>query len=104
MMALPEHYVSSAIVNVSVDTTSKVVYLPPADTVVGKTFLIRDPTGTCGNPNFIYISTIAGNTMNNTTNFVTMSIPYQSFRVVAQNTSNYAVIQNDFQGHFWLDS
>jgi hypothetical protein len=102
-MAYPEHYVSSAIVNVAVDTTSKIVFLPPANTVVGKTFLIRDSTGACGT-NFIYISTLSGNTMNNTTNFVTMSIPYQSFRVVAQNTSNYAVIQNDLQGHFWLDS
>jgi hypothetical protein len=109
-MSLPEYIVSSPIVNVDVSTlTSKIVFLPPASTVIGQSFTIRDSTGAVFNPSimptrYIYVSTIGVDLFNNTTNSITFSIPYQSLRVIAQNTSNYAVIQNDLQGHFWLDS
>ena len=104
-MSYPEFTVSSSIVNVDVATTSKVIFLPAAETVIGQSFLIRDPIGACGGPpgsNYIFISTVAGNLLNNTTDTISMTIPYQSVRVYAQNSSNYAVLQNDLQGRFWL--
>lgn len=106
-MSLPEFTISSPIVNVDVSVTSKVVLLPAASTVIGQTFLVCDSTGSAGNPNimpmnYIYFSTIGVDLFSNTTNTITISLPYQSVRVYAQNTSNYAVIQNSLQSQFWL--
>jgi hypothetical protein len=89
-----QHTVSSSIVNVGVSSLSKVVYLPPASTVKGATFLIRDVFGKCSPISSIYISTVGLDTMDITKKTAQLNTSLQSFRVIAHNSTNYSVLQN----------
>ena len=95
-----EYTISSAIVNVNVSSiasqpgTSKVLYLPPASTVNGQSFMIRDVTGYCNEISSIFISTTGLDTIDIQKTFVQLSSVQQSFRVMAHNSTNYAVLQN----------
>jgi hypothetical protein len=95
------YLISSSIVNVDVSLLSKIVQLPPASTVLGKTFLVRDSTGTSGFPNTINVITSGIDTVDYTTiipvtNPIELASPYESIRLIAQSTTNYAVLSRSF--------
>lgn len=103
-MATSEYFISSlcSVTYVNIEAENKIVFLPPASTSQGQTFTIQDISGQCGNPNFIFVSTVGIDKMDNSLTLLTMSSAYQSFRVYAQNLSNYTVLQNNIKGAFWL--
>jgi hypothetical protein len=95
-----QYSVSSSIVNVNVSSvsalegTSKVLYLPPASTVLGMSYTIRDTTGSCSPISSIYISTTGLDKIDVSNTLVQLSTSLQSFRVMAHNSTNYAILQN----------
>ena len=98
---IPAQYtISSSIANVNVSTmvdvpgTSKVLYLPPASTVKGASYMIRDIVVTCSEISSIFISTTGLDTIEINKNLAQLSTSLQSFRVIAHNSTNYAVLQN----------
>ena len=103
-MSLPDYTISSAVVNVNVETTSKILFLPAASTVIGRSFTIHDYNGFCGFPNFIYLSTVGIDRLDNQNFFVTLGQPYQAVQVFAQNLSNYAVLQNSTNNSNWFNT
>lgn len=94
------YLISSPVVNVDVSLLPKIVQLPAASTVLGKSFLVRDSTGASGFPNTITVSTTGVDTVDY------LSIPsafnielgsaYESIRLVAQSTTNYAILTRSF--------
>ena len=89
-MALPTYYISSSVTNVDTSATSKILMLPPAQTVPGVQFFIKDATGS-GFTNPIYISTQTGNTIEQTSDHITVAHDFGSYRLVPTNTTNYAI-------------
>jgi hypothetical protein len=92
-MPPPTFTVNSAMVNVNVKDTSKILYLPLANTIQGNTITIRDATGFCSPASSIYVSTLAPNSINNGLNTIRMTNPLQSLRLFSQ-PNNYQVTQN----------
>lgn len=84
--------VSSAIVNVDVGVASKTVLLPLAVENIGRSFYIRDLSGCASFSQSITISTISGNVIENSLDFLTITGSYGFYRLYAQNTSNYSII------------
>jgi hypothetical protein len=106
-MALPEFYISSSmqIVNVDTSVTSKILYLPPASTVVGQTFTIRDATGNLDvATRQITVTAVGADQIvgGYATPTVLMESSYQSITLYGLNTSNYVFFQNNFNNRFWL--
>lgn len=99
---MAEFQITSPIVNVDVSGTSKILFLPAASNVIGQSFLIRDVNGQCNGLNIIYLSTMNGETIDTLSLPVRLNNPFQSVQVIAQNTSNYVVVQNSSQGGTWL--
>ena len=95
-----QYTISSAVVNVNISSvqglpgTSKVLYLPAASSVRGMSYTIRDTTGSCSPISSIYISTTGLDKIDLTNTLVQLSTSLQSFRVMAHNSTNYAVLQN----------
>ena len=89
-MALPTYYISSSVTNVDTSATSKILMLPPAQTVPGVQFFIKDTAG-FGLTNPIYISTQTGNTIEQTSDHITVAHNFGSYRLVPSNTTNYAI-------------
>lgn len=100
-MSFPSYSTIRAIANVNIGLNSKIVFLPPASTVLGQTFTICDIGGLCGLGNNIFVSTIGVDKLDNTSTILTFTNPYQSLRVFAFNTSNYAVLQNNTNANAW---
>lgn len=94
------YLISSPVVNVDVSLLSKIVQLPPASTVLGKMFIVRDSTGVSGFPNTINVSTTGLDTVDyqNITplNQIQLGSAYESIRLVAQSTTNYAILSKSF--------
>ncbi len=89
------YQISSSIVNVDVSFMSKTVQLPPASTVVGKMFLVHDLIGTTGS-NVITVSTTGVDTIDYNAFTLELATPYESVRLIAQNTSNYSILMRAF--------
>lgn len=95
-----QYTISSAIINVNVSSfqdlpgRSKVLYLPAASTVRGMSYTIHDVAGNCSPISSIYISTTGLDKIDLTNTLVQLSTSLQSFRVMAHNSTNYAVLQN----------
>ena len=92
-MPPPTFTVNSAMVNVNVKDTSKILYLPPANTIQGNTITIRDSTGFCSPASSIYVSTTGTDSIDTGLNTIRMTNPLQSLRVFSQ-PNNYQVTQN----------
>ena len=94
------YLISSPVVNVDVSAGSKTVQLPPANTVLGKIFTIRDSTGAAGISGTINIITSGIDTIDyqavSIGNPIQLASPYESIRVIAQNTTNYSVLMRSF--------
>lgn len=106
-------YINStqSIVDVQANVTpgvTKTVFLPPASTVKGKSFWIRDCSGNVlpggGTVENITISTIGVDRLDlsNTTHYIIY--PFGGLNVYARDDSNYAVMANNYFGSSnWLD-
>jgi hypothetical protein len=94
------YLISSPVVNVDVSLLSKIVQLPAASTVLGKMFIVRDSTGTSGFPNTINVSTTGLDTVDyqdiTPLNTIQLASAYESIRVIAQSTTNYAILSKSF--------
>lgn len=89
------YQISSSVVNVNVNIENKTVQLPPASTILGKLFLIRDSTGFAGFPNTITVSTTGLDTIDYQSPpayTLQLSTRFESVRLIAQNTSNYSIL------------
>lgn len=90
------YQIFSPMVNVDVSLLSKIVQLPPASTVIGKTFIVRDLTGVSGFPNTINVSTTGLDTVDYQTitplNRIELAAAYASIRLIAQSTTNYSIL------------
>ncbi len=80
--------------NVDCSGSGKILFLPPASTIQGVSFWIRDATGTCSQANSIYISTQGLDLMDRYASTLRLSSPYQSVRCVAWQPTAYALLQN----------
>lgn len=80
--------------NVDCSGSGKILFLPPASTIQGVSFWIRDATGTCSQANSIYISTQGLDLMDRYASTLRLSSPYQSVRCVAWQPTHYALLQN----------
>ena len=83
---------NSAIVNVDVTSASKTITLPPAKDNIGKSFFIRDSTGTAGSPNSISIQPSGSDTIDGSTSTVSIAEAYGSFSFIAQSATNYSIL------------
>ena len=93
-MALPTFHLSTPITNVDCSGSGKILFLPPASTIQGVSFWIRDATGTCSQANSIYLSTQGLDRIDRHASTLRLSSPYQSVRCVAWHPTHYAVLQN----------
>ncbi len=107
-MDIPSFYISSAINNVDVTDTKKIVYLPPASTILGQSLWVHDKTG-AGFFSTIFVSTIGVDTIDFTYGFNTLNTyleiagTYVSRRFIAQSTTNYSIIGVGFNNS-WVPS
>lgn len=93
-MALPSYIISTSVVNVDCTNTSKVLFLPPASTIQGVSLIIRDSAGTANNTSTAYISTQGLDRMDQYGSTLSLSTSYQSIRLVAWKSTDYAILQN----------
>ncbi len=97
-MALPSYTISTSILNVDCSGSGKIVFLPPANTIQGVSFWIRDGTGRCSEASSIYISTQGSDLMDQYASTLRLSTAYQSVRCVAWQPTSYAILQNYTSG------
>lgn len=93
-MALPTYILSTSVINVDCQQTSKVILLPPASTIQGVSLLVRDCAGVASDTSTIYVSTMGLDTLDKYAIRVPISTPYQSIRFVAWKPTEYAILQN----------
>lgn len=101
------YQISSTLVNVDVSFASKTVQLPPASTVLGRMFLIRDLSGNASTPPSYYFTTVSTtglDTFDFTTNPISLASPYASVRLIAQSTTNYAILSVANTNNTWPTS
>lgn len=96
-MALPSYYISTSVTCVDTTTTSKVLMLPPANTIPNVNLYIYDSGGAAAT-NPIYVSTQQGDEMDNAQSLITLNVNNQSFRITPYNATKYAICQNYTQG------
>lgn len=96
-MALPSYYISTSVTCVDTTATSKVLMLPPANTIPNVNLYIYDAGGAAAT-NPIYVSTQQGDEMDNGQSLITLNANNQSFRITPYNATKYAICQNYTQG------
>lgn len=96
-MALPSYYISTSVTCVNTTTTSKILMLPPANTIPNVNLYIYDSGGAAAT-NPIYVSTQQGDEIDNGKSTITMNANNQSFRITPYNASKYAICQNYTEG------
>jgi hypothetical protein len=77
------------------NSTSRIVYLPPASSILGQSFWVSDGAAQLGRGgNILWLSTVGIDKFDNTKTLMALSTQFQSTRFYAQNLSNYVVLQN----------
>lgn len=97
-MALPTYLLSTSVINVDCQQSSKVILLPPASTIQGVSLLVRDCAGTASDVSTVFVSTMGLDTLDKYAIRVPISTAYQSIRFVAWKPTEYAILQNYTQG------
>jgi hypothetical protein len=96
-MSYPTYTLSSSVMNVDTETTSKIIMLPPANTILGTSLYIRDSTGFASlHP--VYVSTQLNDFLDNYATTILLDTDFQSLRVAPWSTTRYSILTNYIQG------
>jgi hypothetical protein len=85
------------VTNVDTQLASKILMLPPANTILGTQLYIRDLTGNAS-ASSIFVSTQQFDLMENYASTITLNQNFQTFRVIPYSTTRYAITLNYTQG------
>jgi hypothetical protein len=96
-MALPSYYISTSVTCVNTTSGSKILMLPPAQTIPNVNLYIYDSGGAAAT-NPIYVSTQQGDEMDNGKSTITMNANNQAFRITPYSNSKYAICVNYTEG------
>ncbi len=95
-MSYPTSYISSSVVNVDTETTSKIIMLPPASTILDSALYIRDAKG-LASVNPIFVSTQTFDLIDNYESTIVLNTDFQSIRLGSWSTTRYALFTNYIQ-------
>jgi hypothetical protein len=94
-------YISSAVVSVDTQVSPKTLYLPPAESNIGKVFTVIDPYGTA-NINNIIIRALGPDKIDIASDSVTLSTAFESVSLFVQSSTNFSIIARGVNNSFWL--